>query len=117
MWQYAEENKFEVAAKYRDLHKTVLALSEQPKMATTADRDVDILVTTVKESTALQLFTMREGRVSERREFFWEDLAEDDAFDPSGFLGSVLLQYSTDCVSLEIHVPTILTTGRSLKRF
>jgi excinuclease ABC subunit C len=54
---------------------------------------------------ALQLFTMREGKVVGRREFFWEDLPEDD-FDPSAFLGEVLGQYySTDYVPLEIHVP------------
>ncbi len=107
MWQYAEENKFELAAKYRDLHKTVLALSEQQKMATTADRDVDIFgYYREGHRLALQLFTMREGRIVGRREFFWEDLAEDDAFDPSEFLGNVLLQYySTDYVPLEIHVP------------
>src|SRR3954470_11930674 len=28
MWQYSEENKYELAAKYRDLRQTVLALSE-----------------------------------------------------------------------------------------
>src|SRR5437763_2974502 len=41
MWQYSEEGKFELAAKYRDLSKTVLALSEQQKMASIAERDVD----------------------------------------------------------------------------
>lgn len=107
MWQYAEENKFELAAKYRDLHKTVLALSEQQKMATTADRDVDIFgYYREGQRLALQLFTMREGRIVGRREFFWEDLPEDNTFDASEFLGNVLLQYySTDYVPLEIHVP------------
>lgn len=42
MWFFAEDNKFELAAKYRDLHKTVLALSEQQKMASTTETDVDI---------------------------------------------------------------------------
>src|SRR4029079_17970059 len=35
MWRFSEEGKFELAAKYRDLRQTVLALSEQQKMATT----------------------------------------------------------------------------------
>ena len=107
MWKFAEENKFEIAARYRDLHRTVLALSEQQKMATTADRDVDI-ISYYREGPrlALQLFTMREGRIVGRREFFWEDLAEGDAFDASEFLGDVLAQYySTDYVPREIHVP------------
>ncbi|MBX7055005.1 MAG: excinuclease ABC subunit UvrC [Pyrinomonadaceae bacterium] len=107
MWLYSEESKFELAAKYRDLHRTVLALSEQQKMATTAESDVDIIgYYREHQRLALQLFTMREGRIVGRREFFWEDLAEDDTFDASEFLGEVLAQYySTDYVPLEIHVP------------
>jgi excinuclease ABC subunit C len=107
MWKFSAENKFEIAARYRDLHQTVLSLSEQQKMATTADRDVDIIGYYREGSRlALQLFTMREGRIVGRREFFWEDLAEGDGFDPSDFLGEVLAQYySTDYVPREIHVP------------
>jgi excinuclease ABC subunit C len=107
MWKFADDNKFELAAKYRDLHKTVLALGEQQKMATTADLDVDIFgYYREGPRLALQLFTMREGRVVGRREFFWEDLPEDGDFNPSEFLGEVLAQYySTDYVPLEIHVP------------
>jgi excinuclease ABC subunit C len=107
MWRFSEEGKFELAAKYRDLRQTVLSLSEQQKMATTADRDVDIFgYYREKQRLALQLFTMREGRIVGRREFFWEDLPEDGSFDASEFLGEVLSQYySTDYVPLEIHVP------------
>lgn len=106
MWKFSEEGKFEIAARYRDLHRTVIALGEQQKMATTADRDVDIFgFYREGPRLALQLFTMREGRIVGRREFFWEDLSE-DSFDPSEFLGEVLVQYySTDYVPLEIHVP------------
>jgi excinuclease ABC subunit C len=102
----SEEMKFEIAAKYRDLRKTVLALSEQQKMATASDRDVDIFGYYREGARlALQLFTMREGKVVGRREFFWEDLPEDD-FAPSQFLSEVLTQYySTDYVPREIHVP------------
>ena len=107
MWHFAENQNYELAAKYRDLHKTVLALSEQQKMATVADRDVDIFgYHREKQRLALQLFTMREGRIVGRREFFWEDLPEDGGFEPSEFLGEVLAQYyTTDYVPLEIHVP------------
>jgi excinuclease ABC subunit C len=107
MWQFSENHNYELAAKYRDLRSTVLALGDQQKMATIADRDVDILgFYRENQRLALQLFTMREGRIVGRREFFWEDLPEDDAFDASEFLGEVLTQYySTDYVPLEIHVP------------
>lgn len=106
MWRFSDEGKFEIAARYRDLHRTVIALGEQQKMATTADRDVDIFgFYREGPRLALQLFTMREGRIVGRREFFWEDLSE-ESFDPSEFLGEVLAQYySTDYVPLEIHVP------------
>jgi excinuclease ABC subunit C len=107
MWQFSDEGRYELAARYRDLHRTVLALGETQKMATTADRDVDIFgFHRDQQRLALQLFTMREGRIVGRREFFWEDLAPDDSFDASEFLGEVLAQYyATDYVPLEIHVP------------
>jgi excinuclease ABC subunit C len=106
MGQASEEMRYEMAAKYRDLRKTVVKLSEQQKMATTSDRDVDIFAYYREDQRlALQLFTMREGNIIGRREFFWEDLPEDD-FDPAIFLGGVLAQYyATDYVPKEIHVP------------
>ena len=106
MDQASEEMRYEMAAKYRDLRKTVVKLSEQQKMATTSDRDVDIFAYYREDQRlALQLFTMREGNIIGRREFFWEDLPEDD-FDPASFLGEVLAQYyATDYVPKEIHVP------------
>jgi len=124
MWKFSEDGKYEIAAKYRDLKNTVTALSEQQKMATTAERDVDIFgCYRERQRLALQLFTMREGRIVERREFFWEDLPEDDSFDASDFLGNVLTQYyTTDYVPLEIHVPQdfedreILEQALSLRR-
>lgn len=117
MWKFSDEGKYEIAARYRDLHRTVIALGEQQKMATTADRDVDIFGFYREGSRlALQLFTMREGRIVGRREFFWEDLSE-DSFDPSEFLGEVLAQYySTDYVPLEIHVPNDFEDRETLEK-
>jgi excinuclease ABC subunit C len=55
---------------------------------------------------ALQLFTMREGRIIGRREFYWEDIPT-EGFNPSQFLGQVWEQYYTigNYIPLEIHVP------------
>ena len=79
MERASEEMRFELAAKYRDLRKTVLAVSEQQKMAVSPDRDVDIFGYYREGARlALQLFTMREGKIVGRREFFWEDLRGDD---------------------------------------
>ena len=106
MDQASADQRYEMAAKYRDLRKTVIKLSEQQKMSTSPDRDVDIFAY-YREGPrlALQLFTMREGHIVGRREFFWEDLSEDD-FDPGSFFSDVLAQYySSDYVPKEIHVP------------
>ncbi len=106
MLRASDEMRFELAAKYRDLRKVVLAVSEQQKMATSAERDVDIFGYYREGARlALQLFTMREGKIVGRREFFWEDLTA-EGFDPSAFLSDVLTQYySTDYVPREVNVP------------
>ena len=93
-------------AEGRDLRKTVNALAEQQKMATSPERDVDIFGY-YREGPllALQLFTMREGHIVGRREFYWEDLPVDN-FQPAEFLAEVLAQYYTsDYVPREILVP------------
>ncbi|MGI8668769.1 MAG: excinuclease ABC subunit UvrC [Aridibacter sp.] len=119
MWNYSQNNQFELAAKYRDLRKTVLALDEQQKMMTSPDRDVDIIGFYREEGSpklALQLFTMRQGKIIGRREFFWEDLPEND-FNASEFLNEVLTQYySTDYVPLEIHVPVDFEDRETLEK-
>ncbi|MCU1287904.1 MAG: Excinuclease subunit [Acidobacteria bacterium] len=117
MWHFAENENYELAAKYRDLHNTVLALGEQQKMAMTAERDIDILGFYREGARlALQLFTMREGKMVGRREFFWEDLDAEN-FNPAQFLGEVLAQYySTDYVPLEIHVPNDFDDRETLQQ-
>jgi len=126
MMQASEDTRYELAAKYRDLRKTVIKLSEQQKMATTGESDLDIFgYYREGKRLALQLFTMREGDIVGRREFFWEDLSAED-FNPAAFLSEVLAQYysgpdsgtgvppvsdhaqdarATQFVPSEIHVP------------
>lgn len=118
MWKFAEEGKYELAAKYRDLRSTVIALGEQQKMAYTAERDVDIFgFHREGPRLALQLFTMREGRIVGRREFFWEDLPDGDEFSAGEFLRDVLIQYyTTDYVPLEIHVPNDFPDRETLEK-
>ncbi|MGH9958088.1 MAG: excinuclease ABC subunit UvrC, partial [Pyrinomonadaceae bacterium] len=117
MAQASSDLRYEMAAKYRDLRKTVMRLSEQQKMATSPARDEDIFAYYREgRRLALQLFTMREGHIVGRREFFWEDLPEDD-FDPASFLSDVLAQYySTDYVPKEIHVPVDFEDRELLER-
>jgi excinuclease ABC subunit C len=117
MLQASEEMRYELAAKYRDLRKTVIKLSEQQKMALSPERDVDIFGYYREGSQlALQLFTMREGNIVGRREFFWEDLTPDE-FDPASFLSDVLAQYyASDYVPKEIHVPVDFTDRELLEK-
>ena len=125
--------RYELAAKYRDLRKTVIKLSEQQKMATTGESDLDIFgYYREGKRLALQLFTMRDGDIVGRREFFWEDLREND-FNPAEFLSEVLGQYysgtgvspvdshaqdarATQFVPREIHVPIEFDDRELLER-
>jgi excinuclease ABC subunit C len=107
MLRASEELKFEQAAKWRDLLRTVRALGEQQKMMTMPDVDIDIFgYYREGPQLALQLFTMREGKIIGRREFYWEDVPV-EGFNPSEFLGEVLGQYYTqgNYIPLEIYVP------------
>jgi excinuclease ABC subunit C len=107
MEQASQEQRYEIAAKYRDQLRTVRSISEQQKMTSGDEVDVDIFgYYREAHQIALQLFTMRGGKIVGRREFFWEDLPV-EGFDPSEFLGQVLLQYYTsgNYVPVEIHVP------------
>ncbi len=117
MGQASADMRYELAAKYRDLRKTVIKLSEQQKMATTGESDVDIFgYYREGKRLALQLFTMREGDIVGRREFFWEDLPAED-FNPAAFLSEVLAQYySSDYVPREIHVPIEFDDRELLER-
>jgi excinuclease ABC subunit C len=117
MMQASEEMLYELAAKYRDLRKTVVRLSEQQKMATTSESDIDIFgYYREGQRLAVQLFTMREGHIVGRREFFWEDLPLDH-FDPAGFLSDVLAQYyASDYVPREIYVPVDIEDRELLEK-
>lgn len=107
MHRASEELRFERAAKYRDLLKTINALGDHQKMMAASELDIDIFgYYRERNQLALQLFTMREGRIVGRREFYWEDIPL-DGFNPSEFLGEVISQYYTigNYIPLEIHVP------------
>ena len=107
MHRASEELRFERAAKYRDLLRTINALGDHQKMMAASELDIDIFgYYRERNQLALQLFTMREGRIVGRREFYWEDIPV-DGFNPSEFLGEVISQYYTigNYIPLEIHVP------------
>jgi excinuclease ABC subunit C len=74
----AEAEQFEVAARLRDQLSTVHQLQEKQRIATSGeDDDADVFGYHFEDgSLAVNLFHMRNGKIVDRREFFWEDLQE-----------------------------------------
>jgi excinuclease ABC subunit C len=106
MLKASDELRFEAAARYRDQLKTIAKLGEQQKMMLVSGEDVDIFgYYREAHQLALALFTMREGKVVGKREFYWEEIA--DPFDPGAFIGQALKQYYTagDYAPGEVYVP------------
>jgi excinuclease ABC subunit C len=109
MAQAAEREEFEQAAACRDLITTVEDLNQRQKVAAAAGDDIDIFGFYREGAlAAVELFHLRNGRIVDRRSFFWEDLpAEDDAFDAPQFFSTLLPQIYLDqaFIPSAIHVP------------
>ncbi|MEW6209746.1 MAG: excinuclease ABC subunit UvrC [Acidobacteriota bacterium] len=106
MQRASDEMRFEAAARYRDQIRTIERMHQQQKLLTVSDEDIDIFgYYREGHQLALALFTMREGKVVGKREFYWEDIA--DPFDPGALTGQALKQYYTagDYAPGEVHVP------------
>src|ERR1017187_5502402 len=76
MIRAAEDEQFEAAARLRDQLSTVHQLQEKQRIATAElDDDADVFGYHFEAgSLAVNLFHMRNGKIVDRREFFWEDL-------------------------------------------
>ncbi len=73
----ASGEEFELAAKYRDLLRTVGDLQEKQRIASTENDDADVFGYHFENNMlAVNLFHMRSGKIVDRREFFWEELPE-----------------------------------------
>src|SRR6267142_875480 len=102
----AQQEQYELAAKYRDLIGTVAQLEEKQRIAAVEGDDADVFGYHFEnDMLALNLFHMRGGRVLDRREFFWDKLPEtawsgEDAstrtFDTGEFFSSLLSQIYMD---------------------
>jgi len=105
MLDASHAERFEQAAAYRDLLRTLAEIEERQKIAAAAGDDTDVLAWYAEPPlVAVNLFHLRGGRVVDRRDFYWEDLEE---FDPAEFLSSLLKQLYLDAAYLPraIHVP------------
>ncbi len=76
MMAAAEAQQFEAAARLRDQLSTVHQLQEKQRIATAElEDDADVFGYHFEDgSLAVNLFHMRNGKIVDRREFFWEDL-------------------------------------------
>ena len=73
----AVNEQFELAGRYRDLVITLHQLQEKQRIAAASDDDADVFgFHYEKGMLAANLFHIRNGRIVDRREFFWEDLPE-----------------------------------------
>jgi excinuclease ABC subunit C len=105
MHQAAEFTRFEEAAALRDLIGTVEEMEEKQKIAAAEGENIDIFGYYAEPPlVAANLFHLRNGRVVDRREYFWEDLAD---FQPADFFSSLLKQLYLDqqYIPSRIHVP------------
>jgi excinuclease ABC subunit C len=101
----AEKELYEQAASYRDLLRTMEDIEERQRIAAAQGDDTDVLAYHQEAPlVAANLFHLRGGRVVDRREFYWEDLA---AFDAQEFVTSLLKQLylEADYLPKAIHVP------------
>jgi excinuclease ABC subunit C len=105
MAEASEAQRYEEAARCRDLITTVEELRERQKMAAAAGEDADVLGFHQEGPLlAVNLLHLRGGRAVDRREFFWEDLED---FQASEFFASLLQRLYLDQQYLpaEILVP------------
>lgn len=105
MYSAAEGEQFELATYYRDLIRTVERIQAEQQVASAEDEDMDVWGL-YEEGTdvAVQLFVIRDGNVVDRRELFWEKVAD---YQQGYFLGEILQRYYQDNLFIphEILIP------------
>jgi excinuclease ABC subunit C len=116
MEEAAMSEQFELAARYRDQLVTIDQLGEKQRIASADNDDADVFGYHYENGMlAVDLFHMRNGKIVDRRNMFWEDLPDllmddltDDAtspvslpedeneFDPAAFFSALLKQMYID---------------------
>jgi excinuclease ABC subunit C len=105
MMAAAAQERFEEAASYRDLLKTMEDIEERQRIAATQGDDTDVIAYYAEPPVvAANVFHLRGGRIVDRREFYWEEL---QPFDEKEFVPSLLKQLYLEAEYLPkmIHVP------------
>jgi excinuclease ABC subunit C len=113
----SEETRFEEAASLRNLATTVREMEQKQKMAAAEGDDVDIFGYHAEPPlVAVNLFHLRNGKIVDRREFFWEDQED---FEAGNFFEALLKQFYLNSVYVPhlIHVPTDFEGREELEEF
>ncbi|MFZ3378214.1 MAG: excinuclease ABC subunit UvrC [Candidatus Acidiferrales bacterium] len=106
MQQASESERYEEAAGYRDLLRTLAEMEERQKIAAASGDDTDVLAWYAEPpQVAVNLFHLRGGRVVDRRDFYWEDM---DEFNPAEFLPSLIKQLYLDAAYLPRFIHTTM---------
>ncbi len=116
MLKASEDERFEAAAHYRDLVKSLETTSDRQRIASVGLEEEDYVAFHREGDIAsVQVFQMREGQVQARREFSFEGIREEDA----EFLASCLTRYyeSVDFIPETICVPTAPSSQEVLEEW
>jgi excinuclease ABC subunit C len=113
----SDDMRFEEAASLRNLASTVREMEQRQKMAAVEGEDVDIFAYHAEPPlVAVNLFHLRNGKIVDRREFFWED---QDDFNASEFFQALLKQVylNNPHIPGRIHVPADFEQREELEEF
>lgn len=93
MMRYAEEEKYEVAARCRDAISALESLNQKQKVVAAPDADKDVFALYSDENcSVISVFNIREGAVTDKTEFYFgADRIADEETMPS-FIGDYYLK-------------------------
>ena len=121
MQKASDDERFEAAAHYRDLVRSLEITSDKQRIASVGLEEEDsVAFHREGDIASVQVFQMRQGHVQARREFSFEGIREEDA----EFLASCLTRYyesvdfipETICVPLTPASPEVLVEWLSEKK-
>ncbi len=113
----SQDLRFEEAGNLRDLIHTVEEMEEKQKMAAAEGDNSDIFAYYAEPPLiAVNLFHLRNGRIVDRREMFWEDQFE---FEPHEFFDSLIKQVylNQQYIPAQIHLPVEIEDRDELEEF
>ena len=113
----ADDMRFEEAANLRNLITTVREMEQKQKMDVAEGDNVDIFAYHAEPPlVAVNLFHLRNGKIVDRREFFWEDQID---FNPSELVAALLKQVYLNSKYIPglIHVPADFEDREELQEF